>query len=213
MTVELDWKERLGRRFARVATTAVVSRPWLWGLFRGPLRAQFDRLAPIWEGRRGPEALEPVEAALDRVGAPTRALDLGTGTGKAARAVARRFPEATVVGVDLAPRMVAQATSLLPPELAGRVRFEVADASALPFSDESFDLVVLMNMIPFFPELARVLAPGGALVIASSSGPGTPIYVPPQRLRERLRPLGFGDFEELTAGTGTAFIATKRARL
>jgi len=209
MIVEGDWKERLGRRFARVATDAVVARPWLWRVFRGPLRAQFDRLARSWEGRRGPEALEPVEAALERVPAATRALDLGTGTGKAARAVARRFPEATVVGVDLAPQMVAEAARLLPPELAGRVRFQVADASALPFPNESFDLVVLMNMIPFFPELARVTAPGGAIVFASSSGPGTPIYVSPQRLRERLAPRGFGGFEELTAGTGTAVVATK----
>ena len=113
------------------------------------------------------------------------------------------------MGVDLSPRMVAEATRLLPPDFADRVRFQVADASALPFPDASFDLVVLMNMIPFFPELARVLAPGGVLVFASSSGPGTPIYVSPQRLREHLAPLGFGAFEELTAGTGTAFLATK----
>lgn len=209
MTVEDDWRERLGRRFARLATTAVVARPGLWRVFRGPLRAQFDRLAGSWEGRRGPESLEPVEAALERVPAAARALDLGTGTGKAARAIARRFTEATVVGVDLSPRMVAEATRLLPPDLAERVRFQVADASALPFPDASFELVVLMNMIPFFPELARVLAPGGAVVFASSSGPGTPIYVSPQRLRERLAPLAFGGFEELTAGTGTAFVASK----
>lgn len=213
MTVVDGWKERLGRRFARVTTTAVVARPWLWRAFRGPLRVQFDRLAAGWEGMRGPESLEAVEAALERVPAATRALDLGTGTGKAARAVARRFSGATVVGVDLSPRMVAEATRLIPPGLAGRVRFQVADASALPFAAASFDLVVLMNAIPFFPELARVLAPGGAVVFASSSGPGTPIYVPPQRLRERLAPLGFGGFEELTAGAGTAFVATKHDRL
>jgi SAM-dependent methyltransferase len=210
MIVEGDWKERLGRRFARVTTTAVVARPWLWGVFRGPMRAQFDRLARSWEGRRGPESLAPLESALDRVPAATRVLDLGTGTGKAARTVARRFPDARVVGVDLAPRMVEEASRLLAPDLAGRVHFQVADASALPFPEASFDLVVLMNMIPFFPELARVTAPGGAVLFAFSSGPGTPIYVSPQRLRERLSPLGFGGFEELAAGTGTALLATKR---
>lgn len=209
MRVEGDWRDRVGRRFARFATTAVVVRPGLWRIFRGPLRAQFDRLAGSWEGRLGPESLEPVEAALERVPAASRALDLGTGTGKAARAVARRFSGATVVGVDLSPRMVVEATRLLPPDVAGRVRFQVADASALPFPAASFDLVVLMNMIPFVPELDRVLAPGGVVVFASSFGPGTPIYVSPQRLRERLAPLGFGGFEELAAGTGTAFLATK----
>jgi SAM-dependent methyltransferase len=211
MTAPNGLRDRLGRRFARVATRAVVAYPGLWGLFRGPLRAQFDWLAGGWEWRRGPDALYPVEAALARVQGMTRALDLGTGTGKAARVVARRFPEATVVGVDLSPRMVDEARRLLPAELAGRVKFEVADASALPFPDASFDLVVLMNMIPFFPELDRVLAPGGTAVFAFSSGPGTPIYVPPQRLREELAPLGFGAFEELAAPPGTAFVATKRA--
>ena len=100
--------EAAGRRFARLATRAVVARPWLWRLFRGPLRAQFDWLAPVWHGRIGPEALAALAAALDRVEEPPRrALDLGTGTGKAARLLAERFPEAKVVGVDLSPEMIA----------------------------------------------------------------------------------------------------------
>jgi SAM-dependent methyltransferase len=209
MTVEDDWKERLGRRFARLAATAVVARPGLWRVFRGPLRAQFDRLARVWEGRRGPEALLPLEVALERVPAAARALDLGTGTGKGARVVARRYSEASVVGVDLSLRMVEEARRLLPPELSERVRFEVADASRLSFPDDSFDLVVLLNMIPFFPELARLTAAGGTVVFAFSSGAQTPIYVPSERLRERLAPLGFGAFEDVAAGTGTAFIARK----
>ena len=60
---------------------------------------------------------------------------------------------------------------MLPAELAGRVRFDVADASKLPFQDGAFDLVVLLNMIPFFEELARVTAPGGTAVFAAVSGP------------------------------------------
>jgi ubiquinone/menaquinone biosynthesis C-methylase UbiE len=137
-------------------------------------------------------------------------LDLGTGTGKAARAVARRFPDAEIVGVDLSPAMIAHAKCLLPEEFGQRIRFEVADASSLPFDDGAFDLVVLLNMIPFFEELARVTAAGGRVVFASSFGSETPIYVPPQTLRERLAPLGFGDFEEVAAGDGTAFLAVRR---
>jgi SAM-dependent methyltransferase len=125
--------------------------------------------------------------------------------------VAARFADAQVVGVDLAPEMIANATRLLPPELEGRVRFEVADASTLPYPPEAFDLVVLLNMIPFFEELARVTAPGGTLVAAFQSGPATPIWVPPDALRERLIPLGFTDFEELAVGEGTAFLAHKPA--
>ena len=207
---ELLWAA--GRRFARMTTRAVVARPRVWGLFRGPLRRQFDRLATGWEARLGPEALIPLDAALDRLtDPPRRVLDLGTGTGKAARVVARRFPQAEVVGVDLSPAMIGEARKVLPAELSGRVRFEVADASRLPFEEEAFDLVVLLNMIPFFEELARVTAPGGRVIVVSSFGPQTPIYVSPETLRERLAPLGFGDFEELTAGEGIAFLATRRA--
>jgi hypothetical protein len=54
-----------------------------------------------------------------------------------------------------------------------------------------------------------VTAAGGTLVLAFQSGPATPIWVPPEELRERLAPLGFGDFEELVAGEGTAFLAHK----
>jgi SAM-dependent methyltransferase len=206
---ELVWAA--GRRFARLTTSAVVARPRVWGLLRGPLRRQFDRLAAGWEARLGPEALLPLDAALDRLSPPRRVLDLGTGTGKAARVVAKRFPEAEVVGVDLSPAMIEEARKVLPAELSGRVRFEVADASRLPFQDGAFDLVVLLNMIPFFGELARVTAPGGRVAAASSFGSQTPIYVPPQTLRKRLAPLGFGDFEELTAGEGIALLATRTA--
>jgi SAM-dependent methyltransferase len=199
-----------GRRFARLATRAVVARPGLWPLFRRPLRAQFDALAPAWHGILGPEALAPLAAALDRLDPPpARVLDLGTGTGKAAQLVAERFPEAEVVGVDLAPAMVEQARRVLPAELAGRVRFEVADASALPYEDGAFDLVVLLNMIPFFAELARVTAAGGTVVVAHVSGPATPIWTPPQTLRAKLAPIGFAGFEELAAGNGTALVAWK----
>lgn len=202
--------EQLGRRFARFATRVVVARPGLWRVFRGPLRMQFDRLAPVWDARRGPEALAPLDAALDRLEEPPAAiLDLGTGTGKGARFVAERFPAARVVGVDLSPGMVAEARRLLPPELAERVRFEVADASALPFRDAEFDLVLLLNMIPFFPELARVTAPGGAVVVVSFFGPETPIYTPHETLRARLSTQGFEGFESLEAGDGDALLARR----
>ncbi|HXV33131.1 MAG TPA: class I SAM-dependent methyltransferase [Gaiellaceae bacterium] len=205
-----DLTAAAGRRLARLATRAVVAQPALWRLFRGPLRAQFDALAPDWDGIMGPEALAPLAAALDRLGfEPRRVLDLGTGTGKAARLVAERFPQAEVVGFDLAPRMVAEARRLLAGEHAGRVRFAVGDASALPLPDAAFDLVVLLNMIPFFPEIARLTAPGGAVVVAHVSGPATPIWTPPDALRSHLGPLGFGGFEELAAGAGTAFLARR----
>jgi ubiquinone/menaquinone biosynthesis C-methylase UbiE len=201
---------RLGRRFARLATDVVVRRPALWRLFRGPLRRQFDHLAPKWDEILMPDHLEAFERALAEVEPPPRrALDLGTGTGDAAFALARRFPEADVVGLDISRPMVERAQQKRAPELAARVRFEVGDAAALPFENGAFDLVSLANMIPFFDELARVVAPGGCVVFGFSGGSGTPIYVPPERLREELERRGFVHFSEIAAGRGTAFLARK----
>ena len=204
----------LGQRFARLTTNIVVRRPRLWFLLRRLMRFQFDRLAPQWDSLRSSDtAYAPYEAALERVEPPPRrALDLGTGTGGAALAIARRFPEVQVVGADLAERMIEQARHNLTDDVRGRVRFEVADASKLPYEDGSFDLVGLSNMIPFFDELARVLAPGGWVVFAFSGGAGTPIYVPPERLREELSRRCFTDFAEISTEPGTAFLARKPER-
>jgi SAM-dependent methyltransferase len=202
--------EELGRRFARVTTDAVVRRPRLWPLFRPLMRLQFDRLAPRWDAMRGPDAFKSLEAALEALPAePKRVLDLGTGTGLAAFRIARRFSRSEVVGADLAEDMLVQARANTPPELAGRLRFEAADASSLPFPDASFDLVVLANTIPFFDELARIVAPGGHALFAFSGGSNTPIWVRPERLKNELGARGFTDFADFEAGPGTALLARK----
>jgi SAM-dependent methyltransferase len=202
--------EELSRKFARFTTNQVVRRPRAWPLFRRLTRVQFNRIAPAWDEMRGPEAFAPLEAALDSLDAtPARVLDLGTGTGRAAFLIARRYPEAEVVGVDLAEDMLAEARRLTPPEVADRVRFEQADAERLAYPDGSFDLVSLVNMIPFFDELARVTASGGAVVFSFSGGAETPIYVPPEVLRARLGERGFTEFAEFAAGNGTALTARK----
>jgi ubiquinone/menaquinone biosynthesis C-methylase UbiE len=174
---------------------------------------QFNRIAPVWDQMRTPEAFASLEAALDSIDTPPkRALDLGTGTGRAAFILARRYPDAEVVGADLAAEMLAEARDRTPPELADRVRFEEADAERLPYPHASFDLVTLANMIPFFDELARVTASGGALVFSFSVGPETPIYVPSEVLRRELAKRGFADFADFAAGSGTALLARKSAR-
>jgi ubiquinone/menaquinone biosynthesis C-methylase UbiE len=198
-------------RFARLATDVVVRWPFLWRLLRARLRAMFDEIAPTWETRIGPDHVAALELALAELAAPPqRVLDLGTGTGVAAQAVAQRFPEAEVFGVDLAPAMVAEACRMLPAELAGRVRLEAGDASALRFARGEFELVTLANMIPFFDELVRVTADDGAIVFSFSRGASTPIYVPPDRLRHELERRGFTEFAAFSAGPATALLARRR---
>jgi SAM-dependent methyltransferase len=212
--VKDELERKLGRRFARLATNAVVRRPLLWRPLRGLMRLQFDRLAPRWDTMRDPAHLSSFQTALEGVdGSPRRALDLGTGTGVAAFAVARKFPEAQVTGGDLSEEMLAEARRKTPPELVERVRFEQVDAAQLPYGDASFELVTLANMIPFFDELARVVAPGGWVLFSFSAGPETPIWVPPERLRTELARRGFSDFADFQAGTGTALLARKQERV
>ena len=203
---------RVSRPFARLATNAVGRAPWLWPLFRGPLRRTFDALSPHWDADRSPDRTRALGAGLDTVDeAPRRALDVGTGTGDAALEIARRWPAAEVLGVDLSAGMIAEARAKTPPPLRGRVRFEIADAYRLPLADGTFDLVALNNMIPFVDELARVTAPAGHLVVAFASGPKTPIYVPTDRLRAELERHGFENVRELAAGSGTAVTARRRS--
>ena len=194
----------LGQRFARLVTNAVVRAPFLWRVLRRPMTRQFDRLAPEWDATRvSRERLAPMIAALETLEEPRRALDVGTGSGAVARLLSERWPGAEVTGVDVSSAMVEEARRL------GGERYEVGDASALPFDDGAFDLVTLNNMIPFFGELARVTAPGGHVAIAYSRGPQTPIWVPVDRVRSELERRGFLHVADFRAGPGVALLARR----
>lgn len=194
------------QRFARLVTDLVVRMPALWPLLRPALTRIFDRIAPCWDEATGPERMVAYEAALERVpGEPARALDLGTGTGDGAIAIACRWPGADVLGVDVSAGMIAEARRKAP-----GLRFEVADARRLDVADGAFDFVAMNNVIPFFDELGRIVAPGGQLVVAFSRGPQTPIYVAPGRLRRGLERAGFELVEEVATNPGTAIVARRQ---
>ena len=197
----MTWQQR----FARLVTNVVVRVPALWPVLRRPLTAMFDRIAPQWDAMMSHERLVAFEAGLERVPvAPRAALALGTGTGDGAIAMARRWPGADVLGVDVSAGMIAEARRKAP-----ELRFEIADARRLDVPDGAFDLVTMNNVIPFFGELGRVVAPGGYLLVAFSRGPETPIYVAPERLGRGLERAGFGLVEEIAAGPGTAIVARR----
>jgi SAM-dependent methyltransferase len=197
----------------RVISTLVARAPVTWPLLRGWSHRFWQETAPTWADRvdrSGPDYLSPLATALLEVRPePERALDIGTGLGDAALLVAREFPHARVRGVDLSEEMVRRAQARIGLDPEGRVAFKVADASKLPFEDDSFDLVTQLNMPPFFSEIARVLRPGGFVVIAASWGPSTPFYTPDSVLRRGFGRRGIEPVDSGEAGKGTYFVARR----
>ena len=101
----------------------------------------------------------------------------------------------------------AKAKVGLDPE--GRVAFQVADSKALPYGDGDFDLVTLLNMPPFFSEIARVLRHGGHAIVAASSGERTPFYTPDSVLARGFRKHGMTTVKSGAIGRGSYFVARK----
>jgi len=203
------------RLLGQAISIGVARAPAVWPLLRGSTRRFWERSAATWGERIDPdrpEHLAPLAAACDRLGSePERILELGTGTGAGARMLARRFAGARVDAVDLAPTMV-QAATARSADLGDRVHFTVADAASLPYDDNAFDLVAQLNLPVFPAEVARVLRPGGHVVVASSLGPATPYYTPERLLRRRLAKLGFEHVATGQAGGGTYLVARRSTR-
>lgn len=120
-------------------------------------------------------AIWPQEEPLfDRYELPERPriLDVGCGSGEIVARLARRYGQAEVVGVDVLAGPLDHARARLA-ALGPRVRFELADAFALPYGAE-FDLVVCRHVTQAVPEpekilaeLCRVCRPGGWVHVLS----------------------------------------------
>lgn len=100
---------------------------------------------------------------------PHRILETAAGTGVVTEALHRALPQAEIVATDLNAPMLEQAARRLS---NSKVRFQPADAQALPFADASFDLVVCQFGVMFFPdkvranaEARRVLRQGGRYML------------------------------------------------
>lgn len=105
-------------------------------------------------------------------------LDVATATGHTAFAFAPHVK--WVTAVDLTPEMLTVAAKLAAEKQIDNISFEVADAEALPFEDDSFDLITCRiaphhfnDIDQFLREAARVLRPDGTLAIVDNIVPGS----------------------------------------
>ncbi|RYG19972.1 methyltransferase domain-containing protein [bacterium] len=140
-------------------------------------QTQFDRQAAMYATstvhRSGPSL--PVLVDLAAVQNGERALDVATGTGNTAFAIAEKG--AVVTGVDISAGMLAQARERAQREGVA-IDFVEGSAENLPFPDASFDLVTVRHAphhfhdVPqFLREVRRVLAPGGRFVMSDGTSP------------------------------------------
>jgi len=125
----------------------------------------------------GPDLAAMVLAVSPR--GDERVLDVGSGAGHTALAFAPHVRE--VVGLDLTQAMLDEARALAARRGIGNLRLERGDAMALPYPDASFDLVTCRQCAHHFErpeqalrEAARVLRPGGRLVLVDSVAPEDP---------------------------------------
>jgi len=152
--------------------------------FAGEVRGMFDRIAGVYDlmnsamtaGLHHTWRARAVELA--RVGPGSDALDICCGTGDLALALRRAIgPEGRVIGSDFSEPMLELARAKAGKD-GERVEFEWADALELPYEDDSFDAVTvgfgarnLADLDLGLREMARVLRPGGRLVILEITRP------------------------------------------
>jgi demethylmenaquinone methyltransferase/2-methoxy-6-polyprenyl-1,4-benzoquinol methylase len=146
----------------------------------GQVQAMFDRIAGVYDVMNSVMTAglhhrwRERAADLARVGPGSRALDVATGTGDLALALAARGAE--VVGADFSDGMLERARAKAP-----GIRFEHADALALPYDDASFDAATvgfgarnLGDLGRGLSEMVRVVRPGGRVVILEITTPTRP---------------------------------------
>src|SRR3954447_18323972 len=149
----------------------------------GQVQAMFDRIAGVYDVMNSVMTAglhhrwRERAADLARVGPGSRALDVATGTGDLALALAARGCE--VVGADFSDGMLERARQKAQGRLG--VRFEHADALALPYDDASFDAATVGFGARNFgdlgrglAEMVRVVRPGGRVVILEITTPTRP---------------------------------------
>ncbi len=149
---------------------------------------------------RGPSLARAVELARPRP--EWRALDVATGAGHTALAFAPHV--ARVIASDVTEEMLAETRKLAEARTITNVETARADAGALPFAEESFDLVTCRLAAHHFPDPAafvgeawRVLKPGGTLALIDNVSPDAGMLPAASRPELRDAVIVYNAFEKL----------------
>jgi ubiquinone/menaquinone biosynthesis C-methylase UbiE len=143
-----------------------------------PVRKRFSESAAAiaeLQDKRAAETAEHVNRLLTLTG-DERALDVGTGAGAFALALAPLVRE--VVGVDVVPELLAEARKRAP----ANVEFVEANGEELPFRPDAFDVVCTARTLHHMArpevvldEMTRVLRPGGTMLVVDQLAPADPL--------------------------------------
>jgi ubiquinone/menaquinone biosynthesis C-methylase UbiE len=166
--------------------------------------------------------LTPLAAAVLHVGAPERILQVECGEGEGALFLAREFPSARVRGVDRSAEAVRRAAARVGLDPEGRVAFKQGGPRSLPFPADHFDLLAAVDARLKPAEAARVLHPGGFLVLAATASHRFQPFGPSRGakggndaltgwlLRRRLARAGFEPVWADAAGDGSFLVSRLR---
>lgn len=170
----------------------------------------WDRVAPLYDAFENTVNRASYEgtalAVAQMIGPGDEVLECACGTGAISAAIAPAC--ARLVATDYSDGMLAQARKKLAKR--SNVTVEQADITALPYADDSFDVAVAGNVIHLLPdpeqalrELARVVRPGGTLIL--------PTYIEPLTRKQGMIPallarLGVGFERRFTQASYRAFV-------
>jgi ubiquinone/menaquinone biosynthesis C-methylase UbiE len=181
-----------------------------------------DDLALLDEFHQGDRTATEAFARQLGLQAGMRLLDIGSGLGGPARYFARHHG-CDVTGIDLTDEFVTVARSLTRRlGLEGRVRFENASGTAMPFAAASFDAATLIHVgmniadkAQLFREVKRVLVPGGVLGIYDQmrEAPGDPTFPLPWATTPEVSFLDEPEtYRRLLTDAGFEIISDRRCR-
>ena len=185
---------RLASNDAR--TAAAFSRHVHWGYWQEPPRLTCS----AEEYGEATEQLCRVLSDTAEILDGMRIVDVGCGFGGTIASLNERFSDLQMVGVNIDARQLERAAKLVRPQHGNSIEFVQADATEIPLSDASWDVVLAVESVfhfdrkGFFAEAGRLLVPGGNLTLSD--------FVPSARAAEYLDAIDFSADEAVLRSYG-----------